>query len=409
MESSAVEIDDFIQKGSFVIGQLYWDGIYLQDICKEPNSFFIYFLRWQNFITKEHHLQKSQTTLQQASDTHQLNSAFVSWKHAYRCSENCKEYVARRQRVMVTEAFEEWRQWTLNCRADRHRHRMSLKKAFHTWKYVLQAQKHERDRLRPIIHHWRAKTRRNKEKQETVCQIQQAWRKRCLQSILGKWKDALLRKQKADEHYRVYVMRRIMTSWRQIITRKQSFRVLYTSFQTKSKRRHLKQGFRLWLVKYRHIESLNQCVDTNMRVQESVRLQQAFVLWKTRLVEKENWRTACHQDTRFVTATYFNMWTNAHQTKCAVKHHGKMIIRKTFNQWKEFVRISHKEKQHDQDLGVLADAHYQQRMCKQVLQLWHHEVLVEKHLTVRRDKLARKYSTLWHYSVAMQKTAKHMV
>ncbi|GAB1602212.1 hypothetical protein Ahia01_000500300 [Argonauta hians] len=318
---------------------------------------------------------------------HLLNKVTLYWWRQSRrqlaLNETFNTLVSLHKHHTVAQVFCVWKRSFVKSRADRKNHMEAV------WKKV-----------REITFHWRRKVQRTRgetleniwQKKKLSCRFQQ-WRKhltklqelkqrvsefnswknhRTFLNVLDHWRTAVLL-QRAVRTYWIHSTSRVIIAWRKWTTECAQRRSNVKAHGATRLSRHLRVTFDSWETHWRHSVTATTWYKDRLRAR-------SFASWERHVSKKR----------------HLQVWSVELMLLLSQRR-----LHTSYTLWKSKARHRIAERTRQQRHQNMATQHFRTRLCHQVFQLWHNEVLVCRHVAQRQLTLCYKYFHRWQHRVTL--------
>ncbi|EDO41498.1 predicted protein [Nematostella vectensis] len=333
------------------------------------------FLSWRNearsrlqnkFNAKEFSIQCSQNLLARS---------FQFWKRLYTHRQKAVAHAAARDLETMRSCYRDWRDFALECRAEKHYINNVIKSVYFRWydTYV------SRKKARSLIQSWKVITQDSKNLNSKAMEVCQQSERKLLHRAFMLWVQEAHKLEKAKAHSSTIAMRCALIAWHQLASTKARCKRVLAERQEERSKELISRSFKLWKDSFHtalhnlklldeHTERKNQqtlvaCMlqwrKHTLKCRSGKHYQarlviKSFMLWKDRLVQKKGLQDIVQR--MFVRRTrqaaiHWMQWTKRSQRQQQEAgefeaHVMRLRVERSFRYWKTSTEHSLRARRH---------------------------------------------------------------
>ncbi|XP_071804981.1 uncharacterized protein [Asterias amurensis] len=313
------------------------------------------FKKWQKDFLHSRELERRLTGLSQQRAAETLHHVVQSWHHVTMETNAVKQHHS----VVQSQAWMQWKKALNNNRratemADAKKNQMKMV----TFRKLM---------------YW-SKARKSQKSSHLSVQAQL-----CLHSVQTAfilWRSETLKKVKAVTHADHVLQTKVMKEWAVVVRRRLALRRLKETVEKKSAALKLQMATRVWKEHFQRTKQLKQLLEGALLCRDQAILNEAFIHWRKEAAMRR-----------------------------AVKHRNGALLKQGWAMWRMRVREKVLERQFEEDMGEVAEEHYNSWLSKTVLGLWLTEARVGRLRKKHDNRLAKKYAQIWKNGSKMEEIA----
>ncbi|XP_077998143.1 uncharacterized protein LOC144451217 [Glandiceps talaboti] len=347
------------------------------------------FTGWLQVIRIKVKHRKMMRDFQEKAMIRQMGSLFDIWKKEYRMAESRTELVDqhmyRRDRQLLKQAMQDWRQHTRDSKADSFIRRSLLTKMWTRWKmaqeynrkaeeFAINKQTKTQVAMITFWNHWAKGSRVRAECSRVLVRSRHIY---TLQATFRSWKTETEKRQQAREHYTLKLKQKTLQDWYKTVRKEKKMAEAAKIIVARREKRIVRTMFTKWKREYQHRVWLRQTLDNALEKRRRQQLTQAFLHWRKEILEQK-----------------------------ATRHRTYLLQKHTVQKWKTFTKQRKAEKQNERDMEDLADYHYNTKICKKIVLSWKQETKMMKFVKGKHQKTLQECWNIWKSAADKEFTAK---
>lgn len=288
--------------------------------------------------------------------------SFRFWQQLLSHSEVSRAHSQQRDQSVLRECFEEWRNYTLEIRADKYFVIAVQKKMFLCWYDEYTARK----TTRRLIHTWKTKTEEAKVLNTRAMRIADDTEKKLLRRMFTRWVQEAHKVQKAMNHIHAKIMTRAFCGLRQYVQcRVQRRKVLEKIIQNKE-HKLLLSSFKTWRQRFQRNTRNMDILEEHLLKKDAELLQRCLVRWMKFMLRCKAEKS---YQKKLVAKTFRRWWFALYTKKGTEKLQEKMLLRRTRKAGLHWKRFTYKVKKQAEVANNLQTQHGR-RLVKYYFQQW---------------------------------------
>lgn len=320
--------------------------------------------------------------------------SFRFWQQLLTHSEASRAHSQQRDHNVLRDCFEEWRDFTLEVRADKYYDTVVQKKMFLCWydEYT------SRKTTRRLIHTWKTRAAESKVLNSRAMRIAEDTEKKLLRRMFTYWVQEAHKVQKAKNHMNIKTMTRAFGGLHQFVRCRVEKRNVLEQIVENKERTLLSSSFKTWKERFQRNTRNMEVLEEHIQKKDAELLHRCLVRWMKFMLRCKAEKS---YQRKLVAKSFQRWWFVLYTKKGTEKLQEKMLLRRTREaglHWKKFAYKVKKQAEMADNLQTrlgrrLVHCYFQQwtektRQMKQAKEL--HNRKISKRCLVNWRNTARK-------------------
>jgi len=257
---------------------------------------------------------------------------FRFWQQLLAHSELSRAHSQHRDHSVLRECFEEWRDHTLEIRADKYYVMAVQKKMFLSWydEYT------SRKTTRRLIYTWKSITEEAKVLNTRAMHIAEDSEKKLLRRMFDYWVQEAHKVQKAKNYARGKIMRSTLLGLHEYVQSRAEKRKVLQEIQETKSHELVSKSFETWKERFQRNMRNQEALEEHLQKKDSELLHYCLVKWVKFMLRCKAER--CYQK-KLVQKCFAKWWFALYTKKGAEKIQEKILVRRTLEagrHWKQW-------------------------------------------------------------------------
>ncbi|XP_031551995.1 uncharacterized protein LOC116289246 [Actinia tenebrosa] len=248
-------------------------------------------LSWRRTVQASIENRLKASALKESCSNNLLKRSFTFWRRLYLHRQLALSHAQQKDRDLLRERFLDWRDYTLESRAEKHYLKAMVKKVYYRWydEYL------SRKKARRLLRSWKSITEDSKALNSKAMELCQLSEKKVLHQTFTFWMQEAHKIQKAKLHYATNTTRSSLKAWFRYAHTKTRCRKTLADIEASRNQDLISRSFFTWRDRFTRNASNQEILDEHLRNKQFQSLESCMLKWHKYTL---NCRALKHHDGR---------------------------------------------------------------------------------------------------------------